>query len=300
MEASLAGQPRPGTLKVWIDTCRPRTLAAGAVPVIVGTACAAASGGLRVLPALAAFVGALLIQVGTNLANDVFDAEKGADTPDRVGPTRAVATGLLSAAQVRRAMWLTFALAALVGVYLVVVGGVPIIIIGIASIISGIAYTGGLFPLGYNGLGDLFVLIFFGFVAVCGTTLVQVGSVPTVSWLASVPVGLLSTAIIVVNNLRDRHTDAKVGKRTLAVRLGRTATLVEYGMLVVGAHLFIPVLAWWQRSYWPLLAVLSLPLGISLIRQVARTEGRALNPLLGATARLLLIQGLLLSVGLVL
>jgi 1,4-dihydroxy-2-naphthoate octaprenyltransferase len=292
--------PAPSSLAAWIAACRPATLSASAVPVLVGSACAAAVGAFRAGPALAALAGAFCIQIGTNLANDVFDFEKGADTGDRVGPVRAVQAGLLTAAQVRRGMVLAFGLACLAGVSLILVGGWPIVVIGIASILAGIAYTGGPWPLGYHGLGDVFVMLFFGFVAVCGTAFVQVGAVPDVAWLAAVPVGALSTAILVVNNLRDRHTDVGAGKRTLAVRFGRRFALGEYVALVALAFVGTVLVAASARSAWPLLALGALPIAVSLSRKVAVTEGAALNPLLGATARLLLVHGVLLVVGLVL
>ncbi|HEY0252869.1 MAG TPA: 1,4-dihydroxy-2-naphthoate polyprenyltransferase, partial [Kofleriaceae bacterium] len=201
-------------MSVWIQAARLRTLPAAVVPVVVGTAVAYACGHIAWGPALAALAGSLAIQIGTNFANDVFDAEKGADGPDRLGPTRAVATGLITASAMKRAMILAFAIATAFGGYLAWVGGWPVIAIGVASVISGICYTGGPWPLGYHGLGDVFVMIFFGFVAVCGTAYVQLGSVPALAVLASVPVGALATAIIVVNNLRDRNQDVRVGKRT--------------------------------------------------------------------------------------
>lgn len=291
--------PRPSTWRAWLLACRPATLTAAVAPVAVGSACVAATGLFRAGPASAALAGALLIQVGTNLANDLFDFEKGADTGERLGPTRAVQAGLLSAAQVRRGMILAFALAVLAGTYLVAVGGWPIALVGVASIASGIAYTGGPFALGYLGLGDVFVFAFFGIVAVTGTAFVQAGHVPLVAWLASLGMGALATAVLVVNNLRDRTTDVVAGKRTLAVRFGRRFAVAEYALLVVGAHVAVVFTALAVHSAWPLLALGSLPLGARLVRQVASTDGRALNPLLGATARLLLVHGLLLSAGLV-
>jgi len=266
--------------------------------VLVGTAVAAHEGGFRAGPALAALLGALLIQVGTNLANDVFDAEKGADTAERTGPVRAVAAGLLSASAVRRGMWLAFALATLCGVYLIHTAGWPVLAIGVASIAAGIAYTGGPWPLGYHGLGDVFVLLFFGFVAVCGTVFVQTGQVSTLAVLASVPVGALATAILVVNNLRDRHTDVKAGKRTLAVRFGRRFVLAEYLVLLLATHAATAAIAVQVGSRWPLLALVTLPVGLRLLGRIRAGEGRTLNPLLGATARLMLLHGLLLSAGL--
>src|SRR5689334_5816026 len=219
-------RPMPD-LKLWLAAARPRTLPAAVIPVAVGTACARAAGDVAWGPALAALGGSLAIQIGTNFANDVFDAERGADGPDRIGPVRAVSAGLISAAAMKRAMIAAFAVASLFGLYLTVTVGWPIVAIGIASILAGIAYTGGPYPLGYHGLGDVFVMAFFGFVAVCGTTYAQVGFVPCLAWFSAIPVGALATAIIVVNNLRDRPTDERAGKRTLAVRLGRNGALVE-------------------------------------------------------------------------
>src|SRR5436190_16224757 len=220
----------------WIAAARLRTLPAAAVPVAVGTACAHATGHIAWGPAVAALAGSLAIQIGTNFANDVFDAERGADGPDRVGPVRAVAAGLITAGAMKRAMIAAFAAATLLGVYLVAVAGWPVVAIGVASVASGIAYTGGPWPLGYHGLGDAFVLAFFGFVAVCGTAFVQLGRVPCLAIAAAVPVGALATAILVVNNLRDRATDERAGKRTLAVRLGRRGALIEYAALVAIAY----------------------------------------------------------------
>src|SRR3954452_12442767 len=204
-------------MKHWISAARLRTLPAAIVPVAVGTACAKACGAISWGPALAALGGALAIQIGTNFANDVFDAESGADGPDRIGPLRAVSAGLISAAAMKRAMIAAFAVASVFGLYLTATVGWPIVIVGVASIAAGIAYTGGPWPLGYHGLGDLFVMVFFGFVAVCGTAFVQLGSVPCLALAAAVPVGALATAILVVNNVRDRATDERAGKRTLAV-----------------------------------------------------------------------------------
>src|SRR5262249_51411853 len=201
----------PDPLRTWIAAARLRTLPAAVVPVVVGTACAAASGGMALGPALAALGGALAIQIGTNFANDVFDAERGADGPDRIGPVRAVAAGLITPAAMKRAMIAAFGIATALGVYLIAVAGWPVVAIGVASILSGIAYTGGPWPLGYHGLGDAFVLVFFGFVAVCGTAFVQLDHVPWLAIVAAVPVGALATAILVVNNLRDRATDERAG-----------------------------------------------------------------------------------------
>jgi 1,4-dihydroxy-2-naphthoate polyprenyltransferase len=286
-----------GAAGAWILACRPATLTAAIVPVSVGTACALAIGGFRAGPALAALLGAIAIQIGTNLANDVFDAEKGADGPDRLGPTRVVQAGLLAARQVRAGMVAAFGLATLAGIYLVAVAGWPVVAIGVASIAAGVAYTGGPWPLGYHGLGDLFVIVFFGFVAVCGTVFVQAGTIPALAWWAAIPVGAHATAILVVNNLRDRAGDARAGKRTLAVRLGRRGAIAEYALLLAVAYLVPLALAIHLGSPWPLAPLATAPWALALVGQLVRRDGAALNPLLGATARLLLVHSLLLALG---
>ena len=255
----------------------------------------------RLGPALAALLGALLIQIGTNFANDVFDFKKGADTTQRLGPMRVTQAGLLSPEQVMSGMWLTFGLATIIGLYLVFVGGWPIVVIGLLSIISGIAYTGGPFPLGYNGLGDLFVFIFFGLVAVCGTYYVQAGTVSPASVWAAVPVGLLATAILVVNNLRDIDTDRVAGKKTLAVRFGEQATQIEY-FLLLGLSYIIPPLMWLLglAPIGVLLTWLSVPMIKPLHHLIMHEKGRPLNMALAGTARLELVYSVLLSLGFVL
>jgi 1,4-dihydroxy-2-naphthoate octaprenyltransferase len=288
----------PDPLRTWIAAARLRTLPAAVVPVAVGTACAAASGGVALGPALAALGGALAIQIGTNFANDVFDAERGADGPDRIGPLRAVAAGLITAGAMKRAMIAAFGAATLLGVYLVAIAGWPVVAIGVASVLSGIAYTGGPWPLGYHGLGDLFVLVFFGFVAVCGTAFVQLGRVPDLAIAASVPVGALATAILVVNNLRDRVTDERAGKHTLAVRLGRRGALIEYAALVAVAYAVPAALAAGGRLALAL-PLLSAPIGAARVRAlIAAGDGPAFNHCLAATAQLLLLFGGLFAAGL--
>ena len=292
---------RPGSLGAWILASRPKTLSAAAVPVLVGTACAASRGPVKWGPAVASLLGALLLQIGANFANDVFDYEKGADTAERLGPTRAVQAGLLSARAMRVGMVVVFGLALGIGCYLTAVSGFVILLIGLASIASAIAYTGGPYPLGYNGLGDLFVFVFFGLVAVCGTAYVELGEVPMLALACSVPVGALATAILVVNNLRDRVTDATVGKRTLAVRFGRDFALNQYRAILIVSYL-TPILLVLTRAAHPaaLLPLLSLPLALKTERGVRTSEGRALNPLLAGTAKLLMIFGILFSLGLAL
>lgn len=291
---------RPSTLRVWLLATRPATLTAALAPVLVGAAASAhavGAAGVRWGAVLAAALGAMFIQVGTNLANDVFDYEKGADTAERLGPLRVTQAGLLTPRQVRAGMIASFALATLAGVYLVATCGWPIVVIGLASIASGIAYTGGPYPLGYNGLGDVFVFVFFGLVAVCGTAFVATGGVPWTAWAAAVPVGALATAVLVVNNVRDHETDVKAGKRTLVVRHGRDFGVREYAALWA-VSLAVPVaLAFSLRAPWMLLPVLTLPSAMKLPRAVRETKGRALNPLLAATAKMLLAHAALAAAG---
>ena len=293
---------RPSALTVWLLATRPATLTAALAPVLVGAAASAhavGAAGVRWTSVLAAALGATFIQIGTNLANDVFDYEKGADTAERLGPLRVTQAGLLTPRQVRAGMIASFALATLAGVYLVATSGWPIVAIGVASIASGIAYTGGPYPLGYNGLGDVFVFVFFGLVAVCGTAFVATGSIPWVAWAAAVPVGALATAVLVVNNVRDHETDVKAGKRTLVVRHGRTFGVREYAGLWA-VSLAVPLaLAFALRAPWMLLPILTLPGAMKLTRAVRDTRGKALNPLLGATARMLLAHSLLAAAGFV-
>ncbi|MET0400927.1 MAG: 1,4-dihydroxy-2-naphthoate polyprenyltransferase [Cystobacter sp.] len=290
--------PRP-SLKTWLMAARPKTLTAALVPVMVGSALAYGLGVGRWLPALAALVGAMLIQVGTNLTNDYFDFKKGADTAERLGPQRVTQSGLISPGTVLASALTCFALAVLTGIYLVMVGGWPIVAIGLASVLAGYSYTGGPFPLAYHGLGDVFVFLFFGLVAVPGTFYVQSLTVVPAAWGAAVPVGAIGTALLVVNNLRDASTDVKAGKRTLVVRWGVPAGRAEYVALLALAFATPPVM--WLlglSSAWVMLAWLSAPLAVTLLKQVLGREGAALNPSLGGTARLQLVFGLLFSVGL--
>lgn len=287
--------------RAWLMAARPQTMPAAVAPVVVGTGLAAAEGVFAALPAAAALLGAALIQVGTNFANDYFDAKSGADR-DRIGPTRVTQAGLVSPSQIKAAIALSFGAAILCGLYLLAVGGWPIALIGILSLLSGFAYTGGPFPLGYNGLGDLFVLVFFGLVAVSGTYYVQALSwSPLALWLA-LPVGMLSTAILVVNNLRDRETDARSGKRTLVVMLGDRFGRVEYvTMLAVSFLLPVGLVIANALPIGALLCLLALIPAVKPLRVIwAGTGGAALNPILAATSEVLVYFGLFLSVGLAL
>ena len=292
---------RPSLVASWVLASRPKTLSAASVPVVVGSACAFGQGQARLGPALAALGGALLLQIGANFANDVYDYEKGADTAERLGPTRAVQAGLIAPAAMKRGMFVVFGLALLLGIYLTTVAGPVILGIGIVSILSAIAYTGGPYPLGYNGLGDVFVFVFFGLVAVCGTVFVQLGRVPELAVWCSLPVGALATAILVVNNLRDHAQDASVGKRTLAVRWGPKAVIYEYGFLLAVSYavpLFLATSS--ARGRFVLLPLLTLPLARRLMRAVSTEQGRDLNVRLAGTAKLLLLFGVLFALGIVL
>lgn len=299
--ATISSETRPSVVGSWLLAARPKTLSAASVPVVVGSACAFELDALRLGPALAALGGALLLQIGANFANDVYDYEKGADTAERLGPTRAVQAGLISPRAMKRGMFVVFGLALLLGIYLMIVAGPVILGIGIVSILSAIAYTGGPYPLGYNGLGDIFVFVFFGLVAVCGTVFVQLGRVPELALWCSLPVGALATAILVVNNLRDHEQDARVGKRTLAVRWGPKAVIYEYGILLAVSYAVPLFLATGSaEGRFVLLPLLTLPLGRRLMRAVATEKGRDLNARLAGTAKLLLLFGLLFALGIVL
>jgi len=291
---------RPGSFAAWVLAARPRTLPVSLAPVLVGSAVAVHEGGAAWLPALAAAVGALLLQIGSNLANDVFDHEAGVDHEGRLGPPRAAQLGLLSPGALRAGMWLVFALACIVGLYLAARGGWPIVATGLVSIAAAIAYTGGPWPFGYHGLGDLAVFVFFGVVAVVGTTYVQGLELSALALAASVPVGCLATAILVVNNLRDVDTDAASGKRTLAVRLGRSGARAEYMALVALAYASLPV--FWLglgASVFVLLPLVSLPIALGNVRVVREAvDGPALNACLARTAQLVFLFSLLFSIGL--
>lgn len=290
---------KTSSVGAWILAARPATWSAAFVPVAVGTAVARFEGALHVGAAIAALLGAIFIQIGTNFANDVYDYEKGADTHERLGPTRAVAAGLLTPRDVRVGMWAAFGIASLFGLYLAWVAGPAVIAIGIASVFSGLWYTMGRFSLAYLGLGDVFVMLFFGFVAVTGTAFVQSGHVYPLALWASVPIGALATAILVVNNVRDRSTDVRASKKTLVVRFGRAAGVAEYVLLCVAAYAVPLLLAVDGRvSKAVLLPLVTAPFAVALVRELATTEGRPLNATLKKTSILLLVYGVLFAIGL--
>lgn len=287
--------------RVFFDAARPRTLAAAISPVLVGSAVAAAHGAFRADVFGAALAASLLIQIGANYANDVSDHLRGADTPERLGPPRATALGLVTPRAMTSAAALAFGLAALFGLYLVGVGGLPVLAVGLVSIAAAVLYTGGPWPLGYHGLGDAVCFVLFGIVPVVTLDLLHSGQVTPAAWWAAVPVACLVTAILVVNNLRDLDQDRAVGKRTLAVLLGRMGTRVWYSALLAVAYV-TPLIAW-AFEVFPLgvfLVALTAPLAQKLGDTVSHREGRELNAALAGTSRLHLLFGALLSLGLLL
>jgi len=287
-------------MRIWMMAARLRTLPAAIAPVLVGTALAyTLEDVFRPGAFVAAMLGSILIQIGTNLSNDYSDARRGADAEDRLGPVRVTAGGLVPPTQVLKATYITFGLAALCGVYLVSVAGIELLFVGIASIAAGVLYTGGPRPYGYEGLGEIFVFLFFGIVAVAGSTFAQTESWPWEAFVLAVPVGLLAAAIPVVNNVRDLDGDKRAGKRTLAVRLGRERGRTLYALMVYVAYLVAP-LPWLlgSLSAWLLLVWLTLPPAVVLVRTVRRhADGPTLNEALARTGLLQLAFCLLLSAG---
>lgn len=288
----------PSLLRVWLVAARPPTLSAAVAPVLVGTAAAHLRHPLRPVPFALALVAAILIQVGTNFVNDYYDFRKGADSVTRLGPVRGLQTGAITLGQMRNAIVLTFGAALLVGVYLVATHGLPILVIGLASILAGIGYTAGPLPLAYIGLGDLFVFVFFGIVGVAGSAYLQTDTASLTALAAAVPVGLMATAILVVNNLRDADTDRAAGKHTLAVLLGRMAVQAEFLLCLLIAYVAplamrltgaLPTAIWW-------LPWLTIPLAVPLARTVLSSQdGPRLNAALRETGQLHLLFSVLFA-----
>lgn len=294
--------PTASGLRIWLMAARPRTLPAAVAPVLVGTALAGFAHVFHPLRFAAALISALFIQVGTNLSNDYSDARRGADTEDRLGPVRVTAGGLVPPRQVLIATYVSFGLAVLFGIYLIVVAGWQLLLVGAASILAGVLYTGGPRPYGYEGLGEVFVFTFFGIVAVAGSFFVQTKHLHWEAFALAVPVGLLASGILVVNNFRDMDTDRRAGKRTLAVRLGRVRTRNLFVAMVYGAYLLAPV-TWLfgPTTAWLLLSWLTLPLAAAVVRLVRNhTDGPSLNEALARTGMLQLAFCVLLGAGLLL
>lgn len=294
---------RPSPVRIWILAARPKTLPVGLAPVLVGTALAIQQDAFRLGPFLAALLGALFIQVGANLANDYSDARRGADSDDRLGPLRVTAGDLVPPRQVLLATYLTFGVAVLCGIYLIAVAGWIILAIGAASIVAGLLYTGGPRPYGYAGLGELFVFLFFGLVAVTGTHYSLTEEFDGTALALAVPVGLMAAAVLVVNNVRDIDTDRRADKNTLAVRLGRENTRRLYAAMHVAAYVITAVIgaADPDLTLWVLIALLGVPLSVRLARTVAtHTDGPTLNGALAGTGQLELVFCVLLSAGILL
>ena len=285
----------------WLLAVRVKTLPAAISPVILGTALSYHDGIFHSFIFLMTLLAAVLIQIGANFANDVYDYQKGTDRDDRLGPKRATQSGLITPEKMKQAMWRIFAFAIIVGCYLVWIGGWPIVVIGLASIAVGIAYTGGPYPLGYHGFGDIFVFIFFGLIAVPGTYYLQTGSLTELSLWLGAALGMLSTAILVVNNIRDMETDIVTGKKTLAVRLGKSFSQIEFSILVT-IPFITPLCMWWNTkdNMSLLITLFSLPIAAHLIIQLISKSGRKLNNVLAGTARFLFIFTILFSLGLIL
>ncbi len=292
---------QPDKLKSWVLAARPKTLPAAFVPVIVGSSAASFDGKFNLLAAIVALICSLLIQIGTNFSNDLYDYLKGADGKTRKGPMRVLASGLVSIKEMQVAITLVFGLTFFIGLYLVWLGGTIILIIGILSILSGMAYTAGPFPLAYNGLGDLFVFIFFGFVGTVGTYYVHTLEITMLPILASIPVGGLITNILVVNNYRDIDEDRITGKNTLAVIFGKTFSKVQYVMIIIVSYV-IPVILYilFKESILIFLPLITLPLAVKLIFMLNTMHGKELNKTLELSAKLSAAYGILLAAGLLL
>jgi 1,4-dihydroxy-2-naphthoate polyprenyltransferase len=295
--ASSRSGPSPSPLKLWFVAARPRTLPAAVAPVLVGTSLAASEDVFKPLRFVCALIGSIFIQIGTNLANDYSDARRGADTEDRLGPVRVTAGGLVPPRRVLVWTYVAFGIAVLAGVYLIAVAGWELLAVGVASIVAGVLYTGGPKPYGYEGLGELFVFLFFGIVAVVGSYFVQTEDLERAAFDLAVPVGLLASAILVVNNVRDIDTDRRAGKRTLAVRVGREKARRLFTLMIAFAYIALVGIVF-ELSAWVLLPLLTIPLAVPLVRTVnTRTDGASLNGALADTGRLLAVFSLLLSVG---
>lgn len=301
VDSAGALEARPATWKVWLLATRPATLTASVAPVLAASALAWRAGALRVDVLITALVGAALIQIGSNLANDYFDFKKGADGADRLGPARVTQKGWVTPQAVLRAMILVFGGATVAGVHLVSVGGWPIVALGLASIASAVGYTAGRYALGYLGLGEIFVFVFFGLAAVVATYALHGAPIGDLApWATGVALGAMASAILVVNNLRDRETDVRANKRTMAVRIGAAWTRREYAALLLLPALIAIGMAATTRSLGWLAPLVTLPLALAAIKSAYALDGRALNPVLGRTAKLELLWAIALVAGMVL
>ena len=286
--------------KAWLLALRPATLPLAVAPVLVGSSLASRSSDVDWWLAGAAALGAIALQITSNLVNDAADHARGTDDEERLGPARAAAMGWLTGRELWVGALLSLLLALLCGGWLIAAGGWPVLLVGLSGALAAIAYTAGPYPLGYVGLGDVFVLLFFGFAAVVTTFYILTGTTTAASWCLGGAMGALATGVLVVNNLRDRVGDAKHGKRTLAVRFGATGARVEYTLLLCAPFVVVLLgfaLGWWGP--WAFVSALALPWALWLVRGVWLRDGAALNPFLGATARLTVLFGVLFSAGVV-
>jgi 1,4-dihydroxy-2-naphthoate octaprenyltransferase len=285
-------------MRAWILAARPKTLSAAVVPVLVGTALTSRDPmPIHWLIFVATLAGSIFIQIGTNFVNDALDFKKGADTAARLGPLRVTQAGLLSADAVLRGAYVCFTLAALCGIPLILRAGWPLLVIGLASIIAAYAYTGGPYPLAYNGLGELFVLVFFGLVAVGGSYYVQTTQMHDDVYLAGLAVGLLAIVLLAINNLRDLANDRASNKRTLAVRFGERFARLEIAFCALMPFVGVTVLAWWRAQRLLLVVLAALPLAIALLARVSRSSGAELNRCLAMAGALQWLFGILFVLG---
>jgi len=286
-------------ISLWFRSTRPRTLPAAAAPVIIGIALAFYENKINLFIAIFTLMAALLIQIGTNFANDYFDFIKGTDTDKRIGPVRLIQAGLIKKNEMLAAFIIAFIAASVLGVFLVIRGGYPVLLVGIFAIIFGILYTAGPAPLGYIGLGDIFVFIFFGLISVTGTYYLQTLKINPVVLIASLAPGFLSVAILTANNIRDIKTDKEAGKRTLIVRFGYNFGLFEYLFCIIAAHLIPVILVLITKShYFSLISVLTVIMAVKPVKIIlSRPEPRYIIPVLGKTGQILLIFSILFSIG---
>ena len=295
-----SGLPTSPSFRAWIAAIRPKTLPAGILPVMVGSAAAYHDNGFAFIPALIALVCAILIQILTNFINEIYDFRKGADTAERLGPLRTVATGIISESMMMKASILVATVTFALGLWLVWIAGWAILLIGLLSLLMAWAYTGGPYPLAYKGLGEIFVILFFGIAAVMGTYYAQTGYWSYDTLFLALPLGLLSSNLLSINNIRDRETDSKAQKRTIATRIGRKNAELVLDMQTLLSYVFPIILSFRGYSYPILLPLLTLPIAVIMLKSVKSRDGRELNISLQDSAKLLVIFGLVLTIGVLL
>lgn len=295
-----SGLPTSPSFRAWIAAIRPKTLPAGILPVMVGSAAAYQDNGFAVIPALIALVCAILIQILTNFINEIYDFRKGADTAERLGPLRTVANGIISESMMMKASILVATVTFALGLWLVWIAGWAILLIGLLSLLMAWAYTGGPYPLAYKGLGEIFVILFFGIAAVMGTYYAQTGYWSYDTLFLALPLGLLSSNLLSINNIRDRETDSKAQKRTIATRIGRKNAELVLEMQTLLSYVFPIILYFRGYSYAILLPLLTLPIAVIMLKSVKSRDGRELNISLQDSAKLLVIFGLVLTIGVLL